>query len=351
MKHWLILLWLGISFCCPLISSAQDKLLTQAFAHPTDLNPSFSGDVDGRYRISLAYRDQWQSIIDSPFKTMSIYGDFKIPKAKGKDDYFGAGFTFMTDRTNIYNVNQNMLSLTGSFHKALNADQGQYLSAGMNLGVTQRSINYEYIFFNDQFNGLDQYSLPTAENLPSNNFGYMELGLGVSYKTNLNRYSGFSGGFSVDHVLGNSISFYNHSLDPDPLIPDLSIDRKYTGYVSMALASNETVSFLPRLLWQKQGLHQMIAATGIVKFGLTNYDNQAFHFGGGIRLNQTATSSLNPSALYLLAAYEVKGLLIGLSHDIMLNGLNADSPGRGAFELSISFTGFYENSETMCPTF
>jgi len=351
MKRWFLLFWFGFCLCLPLISFAQDKLLTQAFAHPVDLNPAYSGDVDGRYRVSIAYRDQWRSIIESPFTTMGVYGDLKILPDDRKDDYFGAGFSLITDRTAIFNINQNMLSLYGSYHKALNADLGQYLSAGINLGIAQRSINYESIYFNDQFNGLDEYSLGTAENLPSNNFAFMDLGLGVRYSSITSQYSSFSFGFSVDHLPGSSISFYQHSIDLDEIILDAKIDRKFTGYLSMELASNETVAFLPRFLWQIQGPHQMIAAAGLLKFDITNYDNQAVHLGGGVRLNQTSSTGLKPSTVYLLTAYEVKGLLIGLSHDILINSLNADHAGKGAFELSISFTGIYDNEESLCPTF
>ena len=330
---------------------AQDKLLTQVFAHPVELNPAFAGAVDGRYRVSLAYRDQWRSIVESAFTTMGIYGDLKIIPDQRKDDFFGAGFSLVTERTAVYNVNQNMISLYGSFHKALNPDLGQYLSAGLNVGIAQRNINYEHIFFNDQFNGLDEYSLSTSENLPANNFAFFDVGLGVRYSTQIADFSNMSLGISIDHVPGSSISFYHHSLDSDEDIPEANIYRKFTAYASFELASNESVAILPRLLWQKQGPHQMIAAAALVKFDINNYDNQAFHVGGGLRLNQTSTTGLKPSAAYLLAAYEMKGLVIGLSHDIMLTSLNADDPGKGAFELSISFTGFYDNEDSLCPTF
>jgi len=326
-------------------------MLTQAFAHPVDLNPAYAGYIDGKYRISLGYRDQWRSFVESPYTTMGVYGDLKIIPDDRKDDFFGAGFSLITDRTAIYNFNQNILSLYGSFHKALNADIGQYISAGLNFGIAQRNVSYENITFNDQFNGLDEYSLGTAENLPANNFAFMDMGLGVRYSSKMSQYSSLSFGFSGDHLQGNSVSFYYNSAEVDEMLPDSKIDRKYTAYLSMEIASNETVAFLPRLLWQTQGAHQMIAAAGLVKLDITNYDNQAVHFGAGIRLNQTPSSSLKPSAAYLLTAFEVKGLLIGLSHDIMLNNLNAGHEGKGAFELSISFTGFYENDETLCPTF
>ena len=332
-------------------SFAQDKLFTQAFAHPVDINPSFSGSIEGRYRITMAYRDQWRSIIESPFTTMGLYGDIKITNEKQSDDYFGAGFSLIADRTAIYNVNQNIISLYGSYHKALNADKHQYLSAGLNFGIAQRNMNYENIYFNDQFNGLDQYSLTTAEILPSNNFAFMDLGLGVSFMTALSDYSDLSLGISVDHIPGSSISFYQHSLDQDIEYPDAKIYRKLTTYVSMELASNEYISILPRFIWQQEGPYQMISAAALVKFDITNYDDKAFHFGGGFRLNQTSTSSLKPTAVYILTAFELEGLLIGLSHDITTTSLGSLSPGRGAFELSISFTGLYENDESMCPTF
>ena len=330
---------------------AQDKILTQAFAHPTDLNPAFAGAIDGRYRISLAYRDQWRSLVPGAFTTMGVYGDLKIIPDQRKDDFFGAGFSLITDRTAIFNVNQNMITLYGSYHKALNPDLGQYLSGGLSIGISQRNINYENIFFDDQFNGLDDYSLGTAEDLPANNFAFLDVGVGVRYAAKIADYSHMSIGVSLDHLPGSSISFYHHSLVTDQDIPDAKIYRKFTAYGSFELASNEFVSLLPRVLWQKQGPHQMLSMAALVRFDITNYDNQAFHVGGGLRLNQTSTGGLKPSAAYALAAYEIRGLLIGLSHDFVLTSLSADDPGKGAFELSISFTGFYDNEENMCPSF
>ena len=169
--------------------------------------------------------------------------------------------------------------------------------------------------------------------------------------TGMGDYSSLSLGLSVDHIPGSSISFYSPSIEQDIEYPEANIYRKFTAFLSMELASNEYVSVLPRVMWQSEGPHQMLSAAALVKFDITNYDNQAFHLGGGVRLNQTFSGGIKPSALYLMAAYEVEGLLIGLSHDITTSSLSSQSPGRGAFELSISFTGLYDNEESMCPTF
>ena len=330
---------------------AQDKLFTQAFAHPVDLNPALSGAIDGKYRATIAYRDQWRSFIESQYTTVGIYGDIKIIPQEHSDDYFGAAFSLIADHTAIYNVNQNILTLYGSYHKSLNKSQDKYLSAGLSLGIAQRNMNYEEIYFNDQFNGLDMYSLGTAEILPSNNFAFLDIGLGVAYTSKIADYSNMSFGVSVDHLQGSSISFYNHSIYQDVEFPDAEIYRKLTAFVSMELGSSEYLAVLPRVYWQNEGPHNMLTAAALVKFDLTNYDNQALHFGGGVRFNQTYESAFKTSAFYLMTAYELEGLLIGLSHDFTTTSLGAQSPGRGAFELSISFTGLYENESNMCPTF
>jgi hypothetical protein len=245
-----------------------------------------------------------------------------------------------------------VISLYGSYHKALNADAKRYLSAGFSMGIAQRNLNYEQILFHDQFNGLDQYSLTTNEILPANNFAFFDIGLGVAYTTAMGTYSSMSLGFAVDHLPGSSASFYNRSLDPEENdYPEFTLYRKISAYWSMELASNEYVSVLPRIHFQKEGPYTMLGTAALIKFDITNYDNQALHLGGGVRFNQTATSSFSPSAVYLMTAYEINGLLIGLSHDVALGKLGGIQPGFGAFELSIGFTGFYENDESMCPTF
>ena len=329
----------------------QDRLFTQAFAHPVDLNPAYAGAIDGRYRVSAAYRDQWRSISESPFTTIGLYGDVKIQLEHQREDFFGGGFAITADRTELLNVNQNTLNLYGSFHKSLNANKHQFLSAGLSLGVAQRNINYERIYFNDQFNGLNDYTLSTNEDLPANNFAFADVGLGVAYSTYMSRYSNMTFGLSIDHVPGSSISFYTHSLDLDEPKPDAKIDRKMTASISMELASNEYVSVLPRVLYQQQGPHKMLAAATLVKFDISNYNTSSLHLGAGIRMNQTESTGFKTSAIYLLSAYEINGLLIGLSHDITIGSLGSVSPGSGAFELSISYTGYYENDENMCPTF
>jgi type IX secretion system PorP/SprF family membrane protein len=203
------ILFISFSFFICSLSTAwtQDKLFTQAFAHPVDINPAFSGDIDGRYRVTIAYRDQWRSIIESPFTTTGVYGDIKINLKDNENDFFGAGFSIVADRTAIFNVNQNLISLYGSYHKSLNKTNKQYLAAGINLGIAQRNLNYEEIYFNDQFNGLDQYSLPTFETLPSNNFAFVDLGLGVSYTSSWSRYSHLSFGVGVDHLQGSIANY------------------------------------------------------------------------------------------------------------------------------------------------
>ena len=59
-----------ITVCALIVSvSAQDAYFTQFYANPLELNPALTGAVEGTYRVSLSYRDQWSGLVDNPYKT------------------------------------------------------------------------------------------------------------------------------------------------------------------------------------------------------------------------------------------------------------------------------------------
>src|SRR5690606_14744950 len=115
--------------------SAQDKLFTQAFAHPVDLSPALTGNVEGRYRVTVAYRDQWRGLIESAFTTMSEYGEIQIPHNHRNAEFFGAGFSVASDRSAYCNVKQNLVSRFCSSHESLSPARGSFISAGLSMGI------------------------------------------------------------------------------------------------------------------------------------------------------------------------------------------------------------------------
>jgi len=58
--------------------SAQDKHFTQFYSSPLTLNPALTGAYIGRYRLSTVYRDQWRSVVETPFRTFAAELDVRF---------------------------------------------------------------------------------------------------------------------------------------------------------------------------------------------------------------------------------------------------------------------------------
>ena len=127
---------------------AQDATFSQAFAAPLSLNPALTGSFDGRLRLASIYRNQWANQLAEPISSYAASMDMRFPlnRYKGnKRDALGFGILAVMDRTPGINVNSNLLTLGGAYHKSLNIRNTQFLSLGVQFGVVQRSLSYQNI--------------------------------------------------------------------------------------------------------------------------------------------------------------------------------------------------------------
>ena len=70
----LIVLFVAQILC--ISASTQDLHFSQFMNSPLLTNPANTGFIpDGDYRLGVNYRNQWASITDFPYKTMSAFGD------------------------------------------------------------------------------------------------------------------------------------------------------------------------------------------------------------------------------------------------------------------------------------
>ena len=58
--------------------SAQDLHFSQFYASPLTLNPALTGALNGRYRMAMIYRDQWNKVLDSPYSSTSAAIDLRM---------------------------------------------------------------------------------------------------------------------------------------------------------------------------------------------------------------------------------------------------------------------------------
>jgi type IX secretion system PorP/SprF family membrane protein len=325
---------------------AQDKEFTQFYASPLTLNPALTGAFEGRYRVGTIYRDQWRSVLDNPIKTFALAADlrFDAPVKSVRDDALGLGLMFFTDRVSVVDFNTTQIALSMAYHKALDAANSQYLTLGIQGGLTQRNVNYESLDFQDEFNGIDNFNGGTGENLPPNNFAFTDWNAGLNYSARIGRAGGLYAGVALHHFLQPQISFYENSGEGDKLY------MKMSGQLAanIPLGKSNKVSLLPRLLFAKQGPHLQVNTGANLRFTLGDGD-VALHLGSWVRPVRNDTD-FGVDAVVALAGIEFNNVLMGLSYDLNLGALQY-SQRQGAFEISLAYLGNYDNEEIMCPKF
>jgi len=349
-------LYLGLLFYVLYSSSifCQDAQFYQVYASPLTLNPAMTGMIDGNFRISSVYRDQWRALVDKPFSTFAVSGDgrFSISqKRKENQDFIGAGIFFQSDKVGTIAFTTNQLGLSTAFHKSLDKRLKQYLSFGVQLSINQRNVNYENLDFEDEFNGVNGYTDPSGEILPVNNFGFADISLGLNYS--ISPFDGFDAYFggSLYHANAPAVTFdRNTTTSISRFEIEESIDRKIQIYGGFSYAMNNVWSIIPRALYVKQGPHQQVVAGSHFRRELIDRFSSAIELGVSTRLVNDIDNYHLESAILTLGL-DFEGKLIGLSYELGLNTVANRFRNQGVIELSFRYTGEYENDIFFCPEF
>jgi len=336
--------------------TAQDQHFTQFYSAPLTLNPALTGAFDGKFRVSTVYRDQWRQVLESPYTSFATAIDLKYPvRIRGRQmkDAFAFGVVFYNDKIGALDYTNNQLQVSGAFHKALDFSSSQFLSIGMQGGIAQRNIGFGDLRFEDQFNGLDNYSNPTAESLPPNNYTYGDLSVGINYSYAPKHRTALFIGAAMHHFLSPNITFFK-SLDelPNGSIPEeIPLFTKYSIQISSRFPLGERFDILPRAYAALQGPHAQLTAGATLRMVISDYSGTALHIGTGARPVVDEETGFNVDAIYGSIGLEYANVLFGFSYDANLNDLSSSRTGQGAFEISIAYLGEYENEVILCPKF
>ncbi len=351
-KIFLLTFFATLFFCSDL--TAQDKHFTQYFAVPTLTNPALAGAFRGRYRMGIVRRDQWRQTLETPYVTFAGGVDvrFDTNHKRGVSDAVGVGLSFFNDKVDDSGFRTTQMALSGAFHKALDDSGVHYLTLGGQMAVNQRSVNYENLTFEDQYNGIGGYTLPTGETLPENNFAFFDIALGLNYTFSPSHRTTFYLGGAVHHLLEPNVSFLAANPDVNIAIPDDNrLFRKYTGLIAARFPAGSKLFIIPRALVQIQGPHIEINAGSNVRIAMGDYTPFALHIGGWARPVRNADNTFGLDAVVAMVGIEFDNLLFGFSYDLNLDDLALPGPRRSSFELSVAYLGNFENEEILCPKF
>jgi type IX secretion system PorP/SprF family membrane protein len=346
---WLLVL---LILCRSGVAISQDPHFSQFYASPLTLSPAIAGTYTGTFRISTLYRDQWRAAVDNPLRTFAISGDVKFDVnygAKNLPDAVGLGITFFGDRVNTFDYNTNQILLTAAYHKVLDKKTKQYLGLGIQGGVFQKTISYEDLTFQDQFNAVDGYTLQTNEFLPPNNKAFSDLSMGVHYSITPSKQFNFHAGIGYFHINKPNLSFFN---TPDIIGGEIRkidiLHPKWSIYTGASLRTSDRMSVQPRINALIQGPYSEVNLGATFRYKLSRTEGKYLLLGPYLR-GVKGLGGTGMEALIAMAGLEMNNFIMGISYDQNLGSLLNTRRSLSSFEISIIYIGEHHNEDNFCP--
>lgn len=302
------------SFILAGLSRAQDIHWSQFNDNQLFQNPGHAGHFDGDFRFIGNYRDQWRSVT-VPFSTTAVSVD-------GKFKNFGWGINMFNDQAGDGKFRTVEMQGNISYAIKLTQDSTHVLRPGVNFGMNHRQINWNALYFDNQYNGyVFDPGAPTGENYQSSRKTNMSLGVGMIYEWYRdNRFKVLAGAGAFNLNRPNQ-GFY-----------DLEIPReiRMNAFVKGTFQLNEKWDVIPSAQFSTQGVYKELVIGGSGKYHLTGKKDVYSALYGGLWWR-------NKDAAYLSFGYDYKDLFVGISYDINFSKLVPASQLRGGIEFAVRY--------------
>src|ERR1051325_1407398 len=131
-------------------AKTQDIHFSQFYATPLTLNPAYTGNFTGDWRLAGIYRDQWRAI--SPAMMTAAASFDKIFTVFNHD--ISAGAVLVHDRSGDAKLNVTKIFLSGAYHLKISKHT---LSGGLQLGFVDKRIDNSALTFPEQFDESTGY--------------------------------------------------------------------------------------------------------------------------------------------------------------------------------------------------
>lgn len=304
---------------------AQDPQFSQFYSAPLYLNPGFAGSTQ-QGRVGANYRNQWPSVDNATFVTMSAYADYFL------DDYnSGVGLLITSDRQGGGGLRSNSVALQYAYQ--VNLTRELTFRPGIEVGYVFRDLDYSKFVFGDQYDPTNpnpnEGRPPTGEGAGSERLSYADVALGgVLYSQN------FWVGFAAHHLTEPNQSFYEDGISDLPRKLSAHVGYRFdlkpvTTKRGYSLTVRER-SITPSVLYKMQGDFDQLDV------GLY-YTHEPLVVGvwyRGLPFKPLEGINNHESAIFLLG-FTKNNLNVGYSFDYTISKLGIDSGG--AHEVSVSY--------------
>ncbi|HIA35465.1 MAG TPA: type IX secretion system membrane protein PorP/SprF [Flavobacteriales bacterium] len=312
------------------IAAGQDIHFSQYFASPILANPSAAGSFPGDQRAVINYKDQWSSIA-SPYTTYAMAFDMKVFKQKLTKGALGLGLVAFSDKAGDTEMGTTQANLMLSYHAKLNDKSA--LSAGIQGGFAQRTINGSSLKWGNQDDGISGYdpALSSGETTELGNYSYGDFSGGIMWKYSSNQKTMTSN----DGVKANLGVALFHINQPQGVFYKAEEEKLYQKIIVHGRASigmkNTVLAFQPGIFYQHQGPSDELLLGTMIRYRVSEESKytgfrkeSAFSAGGFFRVND---------AFVPVIQFEYANYSLGFSYDINVSDLSAASNGKGGMEI------------------
>lgn len=333
---------IAFALLASLSTQAQDLHFSQFFEAPLLRNPSLAGIFTGDIRVQGVYRDQWNSVTKA-YKTGSFNAEYKMPVG-GTNDFITAGVQALYDKAGTVGLTTSQFLPALNYHKSLSNDKVSFLSLGFMGGLIHKSLDVTKMTTNNQYNGGYTPTAATGETFALPNFNNWDASVGMSYNTTFgmeNENSMFIGA-ALHHLTKPKNSFYRDATT--------ELNKKMVFSAGVKWRVNDYSYFTLQGDHSKQGANTETIVGGLYSLNTGSFVDDAqyvLHFGGFYRWKD---------AFIPVVKIDMRSLSMALSYDVNTSQLKTASQGRGGFELSLSYIGFFNRNDAsrdqvMCPSF
>ena len=319
--------------------SAQDAHLSLYDAAPLSLNPAMTGVFEGDWRLHGQYRTQWKSVNFKPYSSALLSVDF----AKKK---WGFGLQLSNFRAGQGNLNALQGALSVAYTTSLDRRKNHNLSFGIQGGITQKTIEYQLLTYNNQYTTLNgggfNQDLSSMENFNGQSLIQPVANAGLLYffakqESRLNPFLGIS----AFNLVQPKESLYGI---------DNRLPMRFYGHIGTRINITELFYLIPKFLLMNQ--NKFFEETYALDLGYYLKNSDVYLLGGVVvRSVGDLANTFGSDAMVVSLGAKMENITAKIAYDVNISRLSTFTSGKGGFEISVTYVHRKTkiNTEKICP--